>query len=68
MKALDTLAKLADRIVWMIGCFTMISYSREHWPFALQIVTAVLLAGFGLWYLWRYFVEPFRAGLRGTPS
>jgi hypothetical protein len=68
MKTIDTLAKFADRLIWMVGCFTIISYSREHWPLASQVVTVVLLAAFGLWYLWRFFVQPFRAGLRGEQS
>ena len=68
MKTLDTLGSVIDRIVWAVGCFTIIGYSQEHWPLALQIVTIALLVGFGLWYLWRFFVQPFRAGLRGEQS
>ena len=68
MKIIDTLAKVADRFVWMIGCITIISYSGDHWPLALQIATWALLVGFGVWYLWRFFVQPFRDGLRGDQS
>jgi ABC-type nickel/cobalt efflux system permease component RcnA len=65
MKILSTLGSVIDRIVWAVGCITIIGYSREHWPLALQIVTVALFVSFGLWYLWRFFVQPFRAGLRG---
>jgi hypothetical protein len=68
MNAINTLAKLADRFVWMIGLMTIMGYSREHWPLGWQIVTLVLLVGFSGWYLWRFFVQPFRAGLRGDQS
>jgi ABC-type nickel/cobalt efflux system permease component RcnA len=68
MKTFITLASVIDRLVWAVGCFTIIGYSREHWPLASQIVTAVLLISFGLWYLWRFFVQPFRIGLRGEQS
>ncbi len=68
MKTIDTLAKVADRIVWTVGCLTIIRYADDHWPLGYQIVTAALLVGFGIWYLWRFFVQPFRAGLRGEQS
>jgi len=33
--------------------------------FAYAIMAGVLILGLGIWYCRRFFVEPFRAGLRG---
>ena len=65
MNTIDTLARFADRLIWMVGCVTIINFSRDHWPMAAQVVTWLMLAAFGLWYLWRFFIRPFKAGIRG---
>jgi len=48
-----------------IGLFVIIFYAYEHWPLAVTIVTATFLVGFGVWYVWEFFIKPFRAGLKG---
>ena len=65
MKVVKEMAKLIDRAIWMVGCFTIISYSQDHWPLALRYSEVVFGLGFGVWYFWTIFVQPFRAGLRG---
>ena len=62
---LKPLTTLIDRLVWMVGWFAILRYALEHWPVAYAITGGTILAGFGVWYSWRFFVQPFRAGLRG---
>ena len=66
MKTIDTVAKVADRIIWAVGCFTIMGFAHDHWPVAYQVATGAFLLGFGVWYLWRYLVQPFRTSLRGS--
>jgi hypothetical protein len=63
MKALKVLATVLDRIVWMVGVMAIFVYARDHWPRPYTIATCVFLLGFGVWYLWKFVVQPFRAGL-----
>ncbi len=65
MKALKILAYIVDRGVWAVGCSVITFYANEHWPLALRIVIGSFILGFGIWYVWRFFVQPFREGLRG---
>jgi hypothetical protein len=63
---LNTVGNMVDRIVWAVGCFAIFDYAFEHhWNLAVSIVSGVLIAGFGGWFFWQYFVVPFRAGWRG---
>jgi hypothetical protein len=65
MKPLKILATVLDRLVWMVGVMTIFIYAQDHWPTPYVIATGLLLLGFGVWYLWKFFMQPFRAGLRG---
>ena len=65
MKALKILAYIVDRGVWAVGCSVITFYANEHWSLALRIVIGSFILGFGIWYVWRFFVQPFREGLRG---
>jgi hypothetical protein len=65
MKTLKTLAMLFDRFIWSIGLMTIIFYAQDHWPTFYFVTACVLLGGFAIWYLWRFFLIPFREGLRG---
>lgn len=65
MKALSIFASIIDRIVWSVGCITIIFYAHDHWPLASQVGVIALLLVFGLWFIWKFFVRPFRAGIRG---
>ncbi len=65
MKLPDSIALTADRGIWSVGCFAITFYSREHWPLASQVVTILLICAFSLWYLWRFFVQPFMTGMKG---
>ena len=62
---LRTVATALDRLVWTVGCLTIISYASDHWSSAYMIVTVACLFGFGIFGLWMYFIRPFLAGLRG---
>jgi hypothetical protein len=62
---LRTLATVVDRLIWAVGCFAIISYASDHWPLVYRGATVALLLGFGIWYLWMFFIRPFRAGLKG---
>ena len=59
------LATVIDRIIWMIGVMTILTYALNHWPTAYRVLVSILLVGFGIWYFWKFFIQPFRAGLRG---
>ena len=66
MKAfVKILATVIDRLIWSVGCFTIIIYSHNHWPEVYDVIATSFLIGFGVWYFWRFFFKPFRAGLRG---
>jgi hypothetical protein len=65
MKPLKILDTVLDRFVWMVGVMTMINHARDHWPTPYAITTVLLILGFGVWYLWRVFVQPLKAGMRG---
>jgi hypothetical protein len=60
-----TLATVVDRAIWMVGCFTIMNFTKTLWPFVYQIFVAVFLVGFGVWYVWKCILQPFREGLRG---
>ncbi|EEF57965.1 hypothetical protein Cflav_PD1140 [Pedosphaera parvula Ellin514] len=66
MKALNTLATVIDRCIWTVGVFAILIYAEEHWPLPYRVFTFCFLLGFGVWYLWKFFIQPFRAGLRGA--
>jgi len=65
MKTLKIFAGLLDRFIWMIGLMTIFIYAHDHWPAAYFVATCVLLGGFGIWYFWKFFLLPFKDGLRG---
>jgi hypothetical protein len=48
-----------------VGLIVVVFYAYDHWPLASTIVSATFLAGCGVWYVWEFFVKPFRAGLKG---
>jgi hypothetical protein len=68
MKALNAFATVLDRFIWVVGFMTIFTYAQDHWPQGYGIVLALSLLGFGAWYSWKFFIEPFRAGLRGVGS
>jgi steroid delta-isomerase-like uncharacterized protein len=69
MKAFNTIGAFVDRVVWTIGLFAIIIYSQSGWPVGTQRVFIVLAAASLLAFVWVFFVQPFRAGLReGSPA
>jgi len=65
MKLIKILGIVLDRLVWMVGIMTIFIYARDHWPTPYNVAICVFFLGFGVWYLWKFFVRPFRAGVRG---
>lgn len=61
----NALVAYAIRLVWMLGCLTILNFAHKHWPIGSMIATSVFLLGCAGWYLWRFVVQPFRSGLRG---
>jgi hypothetical protein len=62
---LRTLATILDRAIGMIGCITIMSFMQALWPVVYRVCLGVLLPAFGVWYVWKCIIQPFRAGLRG---
>jgi hypothetical protein len=56
---------LSDRIIYAVGWITIWLYAGEHWPTATRVVLCAILLGFAAWYVWRFFVRPFRKALNG---
>lgn len=59
------LPTLMDRVIWMVGLCTIMIYAMDHWPTAFWITLGAILLGLGGWYVWKFVVQPFRAGLKG---
>jgi hypothetical protein len=66
MKTLKTLATILDRFIWMIGLMTIFIYTDDHWPAIYFIAACVFLGTFAVWYFWKFFLLPFKDGLRGS--
>jgi hypothetical protein len=70
MNAKATLTKLGQRLndfVYVLGWFTIWTYTSERWPLATNVVAGLAITFIGSLYLWFFFVVPFREGLRGSP-
>jgi hypothetical protein len=66
MKAiLRYLAGFIDTAIWMVSLITIMICVGDRWPAAFSIMTSFLAVVFGAWYLWKFAIQPFRAGLRG---
>jgi len=65
MKSLRILATALDRLIWTVGLMTIIIYAQQHWRAAYTVAIGVSLSAFGIWYFWKFFFLPLRAGLRG---
>ena len=61
---LKFLPTLIDRFIWTVGLATIMIYSMDRWPTAYWATLGALLAGFSGWYLWKFVIQPFRAGLK----
>ena len=57
--------KLIHDFIFIIGCMAIAQYAFEHWQRGAYIAFAVALVCFSVWYLWTFFVRPFRSALRG---
>ena len=57
--------KLIHSFVYLIGCVSIWTYSFERWPDVTRVVILSSIASFLVWYLWRFFVRPFRTAMRG---
>ena len=62
---LKWLPTLVDRFIWVVGLATIICYTMDRWPKAYWVTVGTLLAGFSAWYIWKFVIQPFRAGLKG---
>jgi hypothetical protein len=56
----------ASDLVWMIGAFTIVWFLVDHWPRTTYTLLAVAGVGALVWFLWNFFVRPFRAALNGN--
>ncbi len=61
---LDRVGEMLISIIYCIGCVSILIYADNHWPFWTTVFTFACLAGFTGWYIWRYFIRPFRAALK----
>jgi hypothetical protein len=48
-----------------MGVFGLLA---NHWPWNSRLGLYFSIAGFAIWYFWRFFVTPFRAGLNSDNS
>ena len=64
MKALNTLRSFVDSVIWTIGLGAIFTYLLGRWPVGTQTVFIVLAVASLVAFLWVFFVQPFRAGLR----
>lgn len=62
---LDRLGEISDRTIYMIGCGAIWIYAMDHWPIGTRIFVCACVAIFAMWYIWRFFIRPFRSALKG---
>jgi hypothetical protein len=61
---LDRLGEISDRIIYMIGCVAIWIYAMDHWPLGTSVFVCACVAIFAMWYIWRFFIRPFRSALK----
>jgi hypothetical protein len=64
-QVIGEIGKLIHSFIYIIGCMEIWQYTFEHWPRGTHLAIGVALAAFAIWYLWSFFVRPFRSGMRG---
>ena len=57
--------KVSDSFLYAIGCMAIANYASDHWPTGYRWALYIFVAGLAACYFWRFFVQPFKAGLRG---
>jgi len=56
---------IVDNLFWVVGFLSIFNYVSGHSPLAAKLVVFAFLFGFGGWYIWRFFIRPFRTALKG---
>jgi hypothetical protein len=59
---------MSQSFFFLILGMAVFSFGVEHWPWNSKLGFYILMLGFAVWYLWRFFVIPFRAGLKAKGS
>jgi len=62
---LTMLGKLVHSFIYMVGCIAIWTYTIERWPVGTHVFVGATLLVFFVWYLWTFFIRPFRAALKG---
>jgi hypothetical protein len=44
------------------------SFGAERWPWKSKMGLYLSMVGFGCWFIWTFFIIPFRAGLKANTS
>jgi hypothetical protein len=63
-KLLGIVGGVVNRLVWAVGCFAIVRYAWQHWP-VYTALAGGLMAGLGVWYCRRFYLERFGAGVSG---
>lgn len=54
----------AGSVLLALACMYLCRFGWEHWPEATGVIAYIVMVICAIWYLWKYFVIPFREGLR----
>ena len=62
---LQSIGTAIDRLIYFTGVMFLASYALEHWRRPAAILFWGFLGLCAMHYVWKFVVQPFRAGLRG---
>ena len=63
-----SLCRVSRSFAFGVIYLAFIGYTADHWPPAYKALRYVLIAAFGLLFLWYFVIRPFRSGYRGDPE
>jgi len=65
-KMLKAIGQLLYNFVFMIGVMSICMYTADRWPTSYFIVLGCVFSVGAAWYVWKYFIIPFRQGLHDS--
>ncbi len=56
--------RVSASFICFIIYLAFIGYTADHWPSDYSLIRYILIVALGLWFVWQFVVQPFRAGLK----
>ena len=65
MKAFPkSLYRVSSSFICFVIYLGFIGYTAEHWPSGYGFIRYFLIVALGLWFVWKFIIQPFRAGMK----